>query len=78
MSRKGRLLFITLCVICGLPYLFIRIAVRELPPSALVLLCTAPAALLLLPFALRRGELHRLLRSWPWVLAYTAVELCVP
>ena len=78
MSRKGWLLFITLCVIWGLPYLFIRIAVRELPPPALVFLRTAPAALLLLPFALRRGEVRRLLRSWPWVLAYTAVELCVP
>ena len=78
VSRKGWLLFITLCVIWGLPYLFVRIAVRELPPPALVLLRTAPAALLLLPFALRRGQLRRLLRSWPWVLVYTAVELCVP
>ncbi len=78
VSRKGWLLFIALCVIWGVPYLFIRIAVRELPPPALVFLRTAPAALLLLPFALRRGEVRRLLRSWPWVLAYTAVELCVP
>ena len=78
MSRKGWLLFISLCVIWGLPYLFIRIAVRELPPPALVFLRTAPAALLLLPFALRRGELRRLLRSWPWVLLYTFVELCIP
>lgn len=78
MSRKGWLLFITLCVIWGLPYLFIRIAVRELPPPALVFLRTAPAALLLLPFALRRGGLRALLRSWPWVLLYTAVELCIP
>ena len=78
MSRKGWLLFIALCVAWGLPYLFIRIAVRELPPPALVLLRTAPAALLLLPFALRRGEMRRVLRAWPWVLAYTVVELCVP
>lgn len=78
MSRKGWLLFISLCVIWGLPYLFIRVAVRELPPPALVFLRTAPAALLLLPFALRRGELRQILRSWPWVLLYTAVELCIP
>ena len=78
MSRKGWLLFIALCVVWGIPYLFIRIAVRELPPPALVLLRTAPAALLLLPFALRRGELRRVLRSWPWVLLYTGIELCVP
>jgi drug/metabolite transporter (DMT)-like permease len=78
VSRKGWLLFITLCVAWGVPYLFIRVAVRELPPPALVLLRTAPAALLLLPFALRRGEPRRVLRAWPWVLAYTIVELCIP
>jgi drug/metabolite transporter (DMT)-like permease len=78
VSRKGWLLFITLCVVWGLPYLFIRIAVRELPPPALVFLRTAPAALLLLPFALRRGGVRRLLRAWPWVLLYTGVELCIP
>ncbi len=78
VSRKGWLLFISLCVIWGIPYLFIRVAVRELPPPALVFLRTAPAALLLLPFALRGGELRRVLRSWRWVLLYTALELCVP
>lgn len=78
MSRKGWLLFISLCVIWGIPYLFIRIAVRELSPPSLIMLRTAPAALLLLPFALRRGEIARVLRSWPWVLLYTMVELGVP
>lgn len=78
MSRKGWLLFIALCLIWGIPYLFIRIAVRELPPPALILLRTAPAALLLLPFALRRGGLGPVLARWRWVLAYTAMELCVP
>jgi drug/metabolite transporter (DMT)-like permease len=78
VSRKGWLLFIALCVLWGLPYLFIRIAVRELPPPALVLLRTAPAALLLLPFAFRGGRLRPLLARWRWLLVYTAVELCVP
>jgi drug/metabolite transporter (DMT)-like permease len=78
VSRKGWLLFISLCVIWGLPYLFIRVAVRELPPPALVFLRTAPAALLLLPFAFRGGRLRPLLARWRWVLVYTVVELCVP
>ena len=78
MSRKGWLLFITLCVLWGLPYLFIRIAVRELPPPALVFLRTAPAGLLLVPFAFRGGRLRPLLARWRWVLVYTVVELCVP
>ena len=47
-------------------------------PAALIFLRTAPAALLLLPFAIRRGQLGPLLRRWQWVLAYTVAELCVP
>ena len=79
MSRKGWLLFITLCVVWGLPYLFIRVAVRELPPPALVLLRTAPAALLLLPFALRRGEIRaHAPRAGRWVARLHVVELCIP
>lgn len=78
MSRKGWLLFVALCVIWGIPYLLIRVAVRELSPPALVFLRTAPAALLLLPFALRRDTLRPVLAHWHWVLAYTAVEVAVP
>ncbi len=78
VSRKGWLLFIALCVIWGIPYLLIRVAVRELPPPTLVFLRTAPAALLLTPLALHRGELRPLLAHWRWVVAYTLVELAVP
>ena len=78
MSRKGWLLFIALCVIWGIPYLLIRVAVRELPPPALVFLRTAPAALLLAPLALHRRELRPLLARWRWVVLYTAVELAIP
>ncbi len=78
MSRKGWLLFILLCVIWGIPYLLIRVAVRELPPPALVFLRTAPAALLLVPLALHRRELRPLFARWRWVVAYTAVELAIP
>lgn len=78
MSRKGWLLFIALCVMWGIPYLLIRVAVRELPPPALVFLRTAPAGLLLAPFAFRGGRLRPLLARWRWVLVYTVIELCVP
>jgi len=78
MSRKGWLLFIALCVIWGIPYLLIRVAVRELSPPELVFFRTAPAALLLAPLALRRRELRPLLAHWRWVVAYTVAELAVP
>jgi len=78
VSRKGWLLFVALCVIWGIPYLLIRVAVRELPPPALVFLRTAPAALLLVPLALHRRELRPLLARWRWVAAYTVIELALP
>jgi drug/metabolite transporter (DMT)-like permease len=78
VSRKGWILFAALCLIWGIPYLLIRVAVRELSPPSLVFLRTAPAALMLVPLAWRRCELRLLLRRWRWVAAYTAVELAVP
>jgi len=78
VSRKGWALFIALCVIWGIPYLLIRVAVEELSPPALVFFRTLPAALLLVPLALHRGELHGLLGRWRWILAYTMIEIAIP
>jgi drug/metabolite transporter (DMT)-like permease len=65
-------------VIWGIPYLLIRVAVEELSPAALVFWRTALAALLLAPFAFRRGALGPLLARWRWVTAYTLIEIAVP
>jgi drug/metabolite transporter (DMT)-like permease len=80
LSRKGWLLFIALCIIWGIPYLLIRIAVTEVPPSALVFMRTAPATLLLLPLAVRqcRGRLRDLLAGWPWIVVFAALETTIP
>ena len=78
MSRRGLVLFGALCVIWGIPYLLIRVAVRELSPAFLVFARTAGGALLLLPLAARRGELRVLLPHWRPVLLFTAVEIAVP
>jgi drug/metabolite transporter (DMT)-like permease len=78
MTRRGALLFAAMCVIWGLPYLMIRVAVRELAPATLVFGRTAIAALLLTPVAAYRGELRPLLRCWAPLLAYTAVEVALP
>ena len=78
MTRRGALLFAAMCVIWGVPYLMIRVAVRELAPVTLVFGRTAIAALLLAPVAAYRGELRPLLRRWAPLLAYTAVEVAIP
>jgi drug/metabolite transporter (DMT)-like permease len=78
MTRRGWILFAAMCVIWGIPYLLIRVSVRELSPAALVLGRTAIAALLLLPIAAARNELRPLLRRWAPLLAFAAIEIAIP
>jgi drug/metabolite transporter (DMT)-like permease len=78
MTRRGVLLFAAMCVIWGVPYLMIRVAVRELAPVTLVFFRTGIAALMLTPVAAFRGELRPLLRRPLPLLAYTVVEVAVP
>jgi drug/metabolite transporter (DMT)-like permease len=78
MSRRGLLLFVSMCVIWGIPYLFIRVAVSELTPATLVFLRTGIAALVLVPIALRQGALRPLLKRWPALIAFAVIEVAVP
>ncbi len=78
MSRKGLVLFVAMCIIWGIPYLLIRVAVRQLDPTTLVFARCGLAALVLVPVAALRGELLPVLRRWPWVVAFGAVEMGVP
>ena len=67
-----------MCVIWGVPYLMIRVAVRELAPVTLVFGRTAIGALLLVPVALFRSDLRPLVARWRPLLAYTAIEVAIP
>lgn len=78
MTRRGALLFAAMCVIWGIPYLMIRVAVRELAPVTLVFLRTSIGAALLLPFAAARGELKPLLERWRPLLVYSIIEVAIP
>lgn len=78
MTRRGWLLFATLSVFWGIPYLFIRIAVTELDPVVVAFGRTALGALVLLPFALRSRALRPLLTHWRWLLIYTGIEIVGP
>jgi drug/metabolite transporter (DMT)-like permease len=78
MSRRGVLLFASMCVIWGLPYLMIRVAVRELSPVTLVFFRTGLAALLLVPIATLRVDVRPLLARWRPLVAYSLIEVAVP
>ncbi|NQX13906.1 EamA family transporter [Microbacteriaceae bacterium VKM Ac-2855] len=78
MTRRGLILFLSLGIAWGIPYLFIKIAVGELEPAMVVLARSGLAAVLLLPLALFRREVMPVLRRWRPMLAYTAVEIVLP
>jgi drug/metabolite transporter (DMT)-like permease len=78
MSRRGVLLFAAMCLIWGIPYLLIKVAVEDLSPSMLVLARTSIAAVILLPIALFRRELRPLVPHWLPLLAFAAIEIALP
>ena len=83
MSRKGWVLFAVMCLVWGIPYLFIKIAVEEVAVPVVVFARTALGATLLLPLALRSsakngGQLGTLRRHWRPLLAFATLEMIVP
>src|SRR6185312_8378989 len=67
-----------MCVVWGIPYLFIKVAVRDVSVPMVVFTRSALGALLLLPAALRSGQLGGLRRYWRPLLAFAALEIIVP
>jgi drug/metabolite transporter (DMT)-like permease len=78
MTRRGLVLFGAMCLIWGVPYLLIKIAVRDLSPATLVFARTGLAALLLLPLAGGRGDLRKLSARWLPLLIFAVVEIAIP
>jgi len=78
MTSRGWILFAAMCVIWGIPYLLIKVAVEDVSPSMLVLARTSIAALLLLPIAALRDEVRPVLRRWRVVAVFAAIEIALP
>jgi drug/metabolite transporter (DMT)-like permease len=78
MTRRSWLLFAAMCIIWGIPYLLIRVAVRDVTPGTLVFARTAIGGLILLPLALRAGGFAPVLRRWRPLVAFTVIELAIP
>jgi drug/metabolite transporter (DMT)-like permease len=76
VSARGWVLFAAISVIWGMPYLFIKIGVKDLTPGFLAWSRVALAALVLLPLALRTGALRGL--PLRWLVAFAAVEIAIP
>jgi drug/metabolite transporter (DMT)-like permease len=72
------LAFTALSVIWGLPYLFIKLAVAEIPPVTVAFGRLALGAAILLPVAWKRGSLRSAIAHWRPVCAFALIELAVP
>ncbi len=64
--------------IWGIPYLLIRVAVRQLEPAMVVFGRTSIAATVLLVLAHRSGAITPALRRWRPVLGFAVVEMAIP
>jgi len=78
VSRRGWAMFAAMSLIWGVPYLLIKVAVGGVPVAVLVFARVAIGAVLLLPVAVRRGQLAALRPVLPWVVAFALVEIILP
>jgi drug/metabolite transporter (DMT)-like permease len=81
MSRRGWFLFILVGFLWGVPYLFIKIAVdpdNGFSPAAVVCLRTAIGAAILIPLAMRQGQLGAAIRGIKYVAPYALLEMIGP
>jgi drug/metabolite transporter (DMT)-like permease len=78
MTRRGLLLFAAMCLVWGIPYLLIRVAVAEISPAMLVFARTSIGALILMPIVIARGGIRGLGKKWIPLLAFAAAEVAGP
>jgi len=81
VTRRGWVLFSVMCVVWGIPYLFIKVAVGGVAPPVVVFARTAGGAAILLPIAALTGRMEALRvvrRHWRPLVVFAAMEMIVP
>ena len=79
MSRRGWVLFGLMSVIWGVPYLLIKVADDGgVSVPVLVFARVAIGAAVLLPLAIRRGQIRVLAGRWRWLAVFAVVEIMLP
>ena len=78
MNRKHLGQFILVGFLWGVPYLFMRVAVREWPPALVVFGRVLIGSAILFPIAMRRGSVRESLKGFKWIFIYALLEMCGP
>jgi drug/metabolite transporter (DMT)-like permease len=78
MTKKSWSLFIAVGILWGIPYLLIRVAVRDFSPAMVVFSRVLIGALILVPLAIRQKSFVAALRNAKYIFLYAAVEIMGP
>ncbi len=78
MSWRAWAVFTALGIIWGLPYFFVKLAVRELSPVVIAFARVALGAAILLPIAWRRGALRSMSEHKIAVCTFALAEFAIP
>lgn len=78
MSRRAWGHFFLVGFLWGIPYLFMKVAVHDLPPAAIVAGRTFIGAAMLIPFALYQKTLRAAFVGYKEVAIYAAMEMALP
>jgi drug/metabolite transporter (DMT)-like permease len=78
MSWRARIVFVLLCIVWGVPYFFIKLAIVELSPFAIAWGRNALAAAVLLPLVINARARDSIWRHKGPICAYAFAEIVVP
>ena len=78
MSGRAWVLFLAVAVLWGIPYLFIKVAVDEVPPFAIVFARAVIGAAVLMPAALLMRAMNGVRERIGWVLLFAVVDFVIP
>jgi len=78
MSRRALFHFAVSGLFWGIPYLLMKVAVRDFPPAVIVCGRVTIGALILIPIAIHQKVLMDAIRGWKYVLPYALFEMMIP
>ena len=78
MSRRAYFHFAVSGLFWGIPYLLMKVAVRDFPPAVIVCGRVLIGAAILIPLAIHQKVLMDAIRGWRYVLPYAIFEMMIP
>lgn len=78
MSRRSLFHFAISGFFWGIPYLFMKVAVEDIPPAVIVCGRVLIGAAILIPIAIHQKVLMDAFRGWRYVLPYAIFEMMIP